>query len=97
MYEGSAPPSPPGRANNGGTQDAVLDEGEWRLRRLAEELGMSKIGLRGWVERGWVIARQEQQPPWRWIVWADEEELKRLRELRALPRGYHVRNKLWLE
>lgn len=86
----------PRRANNG-FKEPVLNEDEWCLSPLAAELGMHKSSLRAWVERGWVQARQEQRPPWRWIVWADEEELERLRELRALPRGYHVRNKLWVE
>lgn len=87
----------PRRDNGGGNPEADLGEDEWCLSPLAAELGMHKSSLRAWVERDWVKARQEQHPPWRWIVWADEEELERLRELRALPRGYHVREKLWLD
>jgi len=78
-------------------QNALLNEDEWWLPRLALELGMPKVTLHDWVKRGWVKARQEQELQGRWIVWADEEELKRLRNLRALPNGYHVRKKLWIE
>jgi DNA invertase Pin-like site-specific DNA recombinase len=78
-------------------QNALLNKDEWWLPRLAQELGMPRVTLHDWTRRGWVKARQQPEPQRRWIVWADEEELKRLRGLRALPNGYHVRKKLWIE
>jgi hypothetical protein len=80
-------------------QDGILGENEWWLAWLAVELEMPKVTLYSWIQRGWVRARQEQEPRprGRWIVWADEKELKRLRGLRALPKGYHVREKLWVQ
>ena len=77
-------------------QDELLSKDEWCLARLALELGMPKVTLYFWVRRGWVRARQGPEPQGRWIVWADEEELKRLRRLRALPDGHHAREKLWV-
>lgn len=77
-------------------QGELLSKDEWWLAQLALELGMPKVTLYVWIRRGWIRARQGPEPQKRWIVWADEEELKRLRQLRALPEGYHVREKLWL-
>lgn len=62
---------------------------EWWLADLARKLRMSAWKLRDWVTRGWLHGRQilaEGQ----WIVWADREEVQRLRKLRARSkRGVH--------
>jgi len=50
----------------------------WGLRELAHELGLRKETLNTWRSRGWVHATKETT---RWTFWADETELKRLREL----------------
>ncbi len=78
-------------------QDEPLGENEWWLPRLAAEVGMPKVTLYSWIRRGWVRARQGREPQGRWIVWADEKELKRLRQRRTLPKSYHVREKLWVQ
>jgi hypothetical protein len=44
--------------------------------RTARTIGMPDITLYDWVRRGWVKARQQPQPPRRWIVWADETEIE---------------------
>jgi DNA invertase Pin-like site-specific DNA recombinase len=75
----------------------LLGKDEWWLAQLALEVGMPKITLHDWIRRGRVKARQGPEPQRRWVVWADEEELKRLQRLRALPKGHHVRKKLWVE
>ena len=73
-----------------------LAQHEWWLWELAKEIGgMPEATLYGWLRRGWVKARQQQQEPRHWIVWADEAELERLRQLRARPAGYYVR-RLWV-
>jgi hypothetical protein len=59
-------------------------------------IGMPNITLYNWVRRGWVKARQHEQPPRRWIVWADEAEIERLRQRHQQPAGYATRQ-YWLE
>ena len=74
----------------------LLGEHEWWLKELAERIQMPKQTLYTWVCRGWVSSRQLQGPARRWVVWADEAELERLRRLHELPRGYHTHRK-WIE
>lgn len=64
-----------------------LAENEWWLPELARVIGMPDITLYDWVRRGWVKARQQEQPPRRWIVWADSTEIERLRQHRQRPVG----------
>lgn len=75
----------------------TLADNEWWLPELARELGMPEVTLYSWIGRGWVEGRQAPAPSKRWILWADSAEVERLRGLHALPRGYHVRKKLWIE
>ncbi len=51
---------------------------EWSLRELAQVLGMPHVTLYNWIRRGWVTARREPTTG-RWIIWADEAEIVRLR------------------
>jgi len=56
---------------------------EWWLPKLAEEIPVSVEKLADWARRGWVHSRKT--PAQRlWVLWADESEVKRLRELAAL-------------
>jgi DNA invertase Pin-like site-specific DNA recombinase len=74
----------------------LLGRHEWWLGELAYELGMPEATLYGWLRRGWLQARQqEEKVPYRWIVWADEAELGRLKRLRARPVGEHL-HRLWV-
>jgi DNA invertase Pin-like site-specific DNA recombinase len=67
----------------------VLREDEWWLSQLALELGMPPITLHSWLRRGWVRGRKLAGGRMgRWILWADNQELDRLRRLRACPRGW---------
>jgi len=72
-----------------------LEEHEWWVSELARTIGMPDITLYDWVRRGWVKARQQQQPPQRWIVWADETEIERLRQYRQRPASDTLRQR-WL-
>jgi hypothetical protein len=60
----------------------VLGEHEWWLDDLAEELAMAEAALRVWLRRGWVNGRRTPVQCL-WVVWADPDELHRLRRLRA--------------
>lgn len=73
----------------------VLGPNEWWLNDLARTLALPHPTLYNWMRRGWVIARK--LPPGhsaagRWVFWADERELERLRWLRACPRSWHCQN-----
>jgi hypothetical protein len=73
-----------------------LKKNEWWIPDLADKLGIPRVTLTHWIYRKWVKARQPDGPQGRWIVWADEKEIKRLEQLRDLPKGYWSR-KHWFE
>ena len=66
---------------------------EWGLRELAHAFEMPHVTLYLWLKRGWVTARREPRPPYRWIVWADAAEQERLRQRhrRSLSQDGHQR------
>jgi DNA invertase Pin-like site-specific DNA recombinase len=57
-----------------------LGEAEWWLPDLIRELGVDGRKMRSWVRQGWVHARRAPAQR-RWVVWADADELFRLRRL----------------
>jgi len=61
---------------------SLLRPGEARLHDVAQALDMPWQTLREWAVRGWVHARQTRGQKL-WLIWADDKELARLRELRA--------------
>lgn len=63
----------------------LLGSHEWWLANLADELKTSTSKLQEWVNRGWVHGRQTPIQGC-WILWADKDELRRLRELMAKSR-----------
>jgi hypothetical protein len=54
---------------------------------------MPAATLFGWLRRGWIAARQDTRPPYRWIITADAAEVERLRALHQLPAGHHNRRR----
>jgi DNA invertase Pin-like site-specific DNA recombinase len=65
----------------------MLRQDEWLLGDLAAELDMSYITLYAWLSRGWVHGRQLTEHVRRpWAIFADAQELARLRALRAAPK-----------
>jgi DNA invertase Pin-like site-specific DNA recombinase len=67
---------------------APLGSHEWWLKDLARQLDMPAATLNRWREVGWVDARKVAIAGGRWVLWADESELARLRRLRSHPRGW---------
>jgi hypothetical protein len=65
---------------------AMLGEEEWWLPDLAYRLAMPRATLHGWRRRGWVESRKLDVSGGRWVLWADAEELDRLRHLRSWGR-----------
>jgi hypothetical protein len=62
------------------SHDELLAPNEWWLTDLARELQMSHLKLRDWGVRGWVYGRKTPLQG-RWILWADQDEVGRLRQL----------------
>ncbi|HVC98327.1 MAG TPA: recombinase family protein [Pirellulales bacterium] len=62
-----------------------LKPNEWTIADLAKRLALPQKKLKGWVTRGW--ARAVQRPMGAvWILWADDEEFSRLKQLAQLSR-----------
>jgi hypothetical protein len=70
------------------TEASPLQDHEWWLTDLARELGMPVPTVHTWVRRGWITSRKLAGVGGRWVLWADNQELDRLRSLRASPRGW---------
>ena len=65
------------RANEG-----LLGKHEWWLSDLADELQTTRSKLQEWALRGWVQGRKTPVQGC-WVLWADNDELRRLRALIA--------------
>ena len=67
-----------------------LAPGEWSVPGLSAELGMPTASIYNWIYRGWITARHA--PGTRnWIITADDEQMRQLRERRARPPGFYTR------
>jgi hypothetical protein len=69
----------------GKTGDGELRVDEWFQTDLARELSISARTMDRWRLRGWVHARQLTLAGRWWVVWADADELARLKRLRSCP------------
>jgi len=58
------------------------DPPEWLLGNLARKLDMPIRTLHAWSRRRWLHSEQSGGAHGRWILWADEDELERLKQLR---------------
>jgi DNA invertase Pin-like site-specific DNA recombinase len=65
-----------------------LQANEWWLSDLSRELEMPQPTVHSWLRRGWIGSRKSAIAGGRWILWADAEELARLRRLRCSPRSW---------
>jgi hypothetical protein len=70
-----------------------LGEHEWWMPNLAQALGMPSVTLYLWAYRGWLRAHRQVQPPRRWIIWADAQELERLHQCYQRPAGHNTRQR----
>lgn len=73
--------------------EAGLGCEEYRPGSLAKKLGIGRDTVRSWMKRGWVHLRVDEQG--HSVLWADEEELVRLKQLHQTPRTWE--NKELLE
>jgi hypothetical protein len=68
---------------------SVLKPHEYWLADVVRELHMPITTLHKWQRLGWVYSRKVTVASGRWVIWADAEELERLRQLRAYKRTWH--------
>jgi DNA invertase Pin-like site-specific DNA recombinase len=70
------------------TNEHHLQANEWWLADLAAELSMPIATLHRWQRVGWVTSRKVTTVGGRWAIYADADELLRLRRLRDSPRDW---------
>ncbi len=61
-------------------QDGLLEENEWWIPDLARKLEVISVKIHYWVKQGWINHRRTPSGK-HLIVWADQDELHRLRKL----------------
>ena len=61
-------------------RDDLVGQDEWWIPDLARELGVIAQKVHYWVKQGWVHSRRTPSGK-HLIVWADEDEIRRLRQL----------------
>jgi hypothetical protein len=69
-------------------EPGVLGEHEWLLTDLARKLAMPVATLHRWIRVGWVRARKLRTPGGHWVIWANADELDRMKRIRSCPRGW---------
>lgn len=70
-----------------------LSPDEWWPTELARTLEIPRASLSHWIRQGLVRARQLDDPLHRWVVWADEAELERLRQYHQREVGDDLRHR----
>jgi DNA-binding transcriptional MerR regulator len=76
-------PRPTAMANPG-----LLEEHEFWLTDLARQLKIPVATLHRWQRVGWLHSRKVDVAGGRWAIWADADELARLRRLRSHRRQW---------
>jgi DNA invertase Pin-like site-specific DNA recombinase len=61
-------------------RDDLVGEGEWWIPDLARKLGVIAQKVHYWVKQGWINSRRTPSGK-HLIVWADKDEVRRLRQL----------------
>ena len=69
-------------------ESSVLRVHEYWLTDLARRLTMPFATLYKWQRFGWVHSRKVEVSGGRWAIWADDDELERLGQLRAHTRKW---------
>lgn len=64
-----------------------LDPDEWWLIDLARKLNIDKSTMARWCRKGWVHSRKLPGRCKWWVVWADDQECHRLKQLFKCSRG----------
>jgi hypothetical protein len=67
---------------------SVLQPNEYWLTDVARALRMPIATVHKWQRLGWVHSRKVAVASGRLVIWADDDELARLRQLRASQRKW---------
>jgi DNA invertase Pin-like site-specific DNA recombinase len=77
-----------GRRPRAMVNGSLLKANEYWLTDLARQLNMPIATLHKWQRMGWVHSRKVAVASGRLVIWADADELERLRQLRAYQRQW---------
>ncbi len=67
--------------------DDLLEKHEWRVPELARELGVIPQKIHYWIKQGWIHSRRTPSGK-HLIVWADKDELRRLKRLARVKQSW---------
>lgn len=68
-------------------RDGLLEKDEWWIPDLARKVGTIAPKVHYWVKQGWLHSRRTPSRK-HWIIWADKDELHRLRQLAKLKSSW---------
>lgn len=68
-------------------RDDLLQKHEWRIPDLARELDIIPQKIHYWIKQGWVHSRRTPTGK-NLVVWADKDELRRLKRLARLKQSW---------
>jgi Resolvase, N terminal domain/Recombinase zinc beta ribbon domain/Recombinase len=68
-------------------RDELLEENDWRIPDLAEHLGVIPQKIHRWVQQGWIHSRRTPSGKHH-IVWADKDELRRLKQMARVKNSW---------
>jgi DNA invertase Pin-like site-specific DNA recombinase len=65
----------------------LLQKHEWRIPELARELGVIPQKIHYWIKQGWIHSRRTPSGK-HLIVWADQDEIRRLKRLAKVKQSW---------
>jgi DNA invertase Pin-like site-specific DNA recombinase len=68
-------------------RDDLLQENEWRIPDLARQLGVIQQTIHYWVKQAWIHSRRTPSGK-HLIVWADKDEIRRLKQITKVKRSW---------
>jgi transposase-like protein len=67
--------------------DNLLQKNDWRIPDLARELGVIPQKIHYWIKQGWIHSRRTPSGK-HLIVWADKDEIRRLKRLARVKQSW---------
>lgn len=71
-------------------QGIQLKANEYWIPDFARKLDIPVVTVYNWLKRGWISGKQIGGYQGQWILWADENEINRLKKLRTRHRGWAI-------
>jgi DNA invertase Pin-like site-specific DNA recombinase len=69
------------------SRDDLLRKSEWWIPDLARELGVIPQKIHYWIKQGWIHSHRAPSRK-HWIVWADKDELRRLKQIAKVKNSW---------